>query len=288
MEENEAVEMEAEVDDGDLNAFDESWDDDASFDEFGSADSEEDSRPDEGTQDDAQVTETDDDSGEDAGEPAPEPGNQAEEGNQLFKINYLGKEEELTLEQITELAQKGRDYDHVRQERDKLRGENTRNQSFLQKLADKAGVSIEDQIDLTEAMWLMDEEADKGNVLTEAEALLRVQKKRNEPEQPEPEKEQSGQQDFTPQIKRFLSVYPNVQASDIPKEVWDMAMQMGGDLLGAYQAHEIKMLRAEKAQAQQNSKVVNQNNKNKNRSTGPRESAGANRQIDSFDEGWDS
>ena len=108
-----------------------------------------------------------------------EQGTETEGGNQLFKIKYLGNEEELTLDQITELAQKGRNYDHVVEERDKLKGEAGRHKAFLQKLADRAGVSIDEQIDLTEAMWLMDEEAEKGNSLTEAEALLRVQRGRN-------------------------------------------------------------------------------------------------------------
>ena len=91
---------------------------------------------------------------------------------------------------MTVLAQKGRDYDHVREDRDSMRGKYGKYEGFLQKLADKAGVSIEEQIDLTEAMWLMDEEAEKGNSLTEAEALLRVQRNRNAASEKQQEEKQ--------------------------------------------------------------------------------------------------
>ena len=40
----------------------------------------------------------------------------------------------------------------------------------------------------------------------------------------------------------FLSAYPDVNAQDIPPEVWDDANR-SGDLLGAYRAFEIRKLR---------------------------------------------
>lgn len=213
-----------------------------------------------------------------------EQGTEAEGGNQLFKIKYLGNEEELTLDQITELAQKGRNYDHVVEERDKLKGESGRHKAFLQKLADRAGVSIDEQIDLTEAMWLMDEEAEKGNSLTEAEALLRVQRGRNGG-QAEEKQEPAEQTDNTTNqmIDRFLAIYPDVKATDIPKEVWDNARQTG-DLLGAYQLHEIKRLKAENEKVKQEAR----NERNSQRSTGPRKTSGSTKPYDDFDAGWDS
>ena len=213
-----------------------------------------------------------------------EQGTEAEGGNQLFKIKYLGNEEELTLDQITELAQKGRNYDHVVEERDKLKGESDRHKAFLQKLADRAGVSIDEQIDLTEAMWLMDEEAEKGNSLTEAEALLRVQRGRNGG-QTEEKQEPAEQTDNTTNqmIDRFLAIYPDVKATDIPKEVWDSAKRTG-DLLGAYQLHEIKRLKAENEKVKQEAR----NERNSQRSTGPRKTSGSTKPYDDFDAGWDS
>ena len=275
MEENEVLEAEVEEVSDDLgDVFDEAWDSDDTDDgpiDDDSADEVEEGQPD----DDHDETETKE---EDKSE---EPGAETEEANQLFKIKYNGNEEELTLDQMTELAQKGRNYDHVREERDNLRGKSGRYESFLQKLADKAGVSIDEQIDLTEAMWLMDEEAEKGNSLTEAEALLRVQRNRNEV-QSEQKTQAESKADL--EISRFMKAYPDVRAENIPKEVWDEVNQNEGDLLGAYQSWENRQLKAEIEKLKKEA----HNERNAQRSTGPRKSSGANKVKDAFDEGWDS
>lgn len=278
---NEVLEQEAEVTAEELNAFDDDWSDDASDDDGFDLSDDTAEEPEQ----DAQPAEGEGESEETSGE-TEEQGTEEKEGNQLFEINYLGKPEKLTLEQMTELAQKGRDYDHVRQERDKLKGESGRQLDFLKKLADKAGVSVEEQIELTEAMWLMDEEAAKGNTISEAEALLRIQRDRGKtPETSGKTEDQSeAPNDFNEQIDRFLKVYPNVTGDQIPQEVWDETRRNGGDLLVAYQAYMIKTLKAENAKVKQ----TEQNNKNSKRSTGSLNSAGANRKKDAFDEGWDS
>ena len=275
-ENNEVLEQEAEVSEEVSEAFDEDWDDVS--DESEGFDLEDEDEVAEEEDGDAQP---ESDESEETESETEEPRDEGEEGNQLFKINYLGKEEQLTLEQMTELAQKGRDYDHVRQERDDLKGKTGRQLDFLKKLADKAGVSVDEQIDLTEAMWLMDEEAEKGNTLSEAEALLRVQKGRKQANAEEKQETEKGT-DFNPQIDRFLKVYPDVKADDIPQEVWASLQDMGGDLLLAYQTWLIKSLKAESAKAKQ----TEQNTKNKQRSTGSLNNAGAKRKKDEFDEGW--
>lgn len=284
MEENDVQEVEAEVAEEELDGFDEAFDDD-DFDLSGESEGEEPQEESEGESEDGQPEDDTDaeQNGEAEQEQSEEPGNEAEEGNQLFKIKYLGNEEELTLEQMTELAQKGRNYDHVVEERDRLKGESGRQRDFLQKLADRAGVSIDEQIDLTEAMWLMDEEAEKGNTLTEAEALLRVQRSRNQPSETKTEEAQEPQNNAINMIDRFLAAYPNVKYQDIPVDVWNTAMQTG-DLLGAYQAEEIRKLRAE------NEKVRKEahNERNSQRSTGPRKSSGSSKPKDDFDAAWDS
>ena len=221
---------------------------------------------------------TDNDEPDEEPDEAEEPGTEAETANQRFKIKYNGAEEEYDLDQMTVLAQKGRDYDHVREDRDSMKGKYGKYEGFLQKLADKAGVSIEEQIDLTEAMWLMDEEAEKGNSLTEAEALLRVQRNRNTAAE---KKEEAQQNDTNKEIDRFLAVYPGTKYEDIPQDVWDMYNRTG-DLLGSYQAYEIKQLRAE------NEKIKKEahNERNAQRSTGPQKSTGAKRKRSVIDEAW--
>ena len=274
-------EVEVEVTDEDLAGFDEAWDEDVV------EGTEEDDEPvvDEKPDQDEDGN-PDPDHEEDSDEPAEdseEPGAETETGNQRFKIKYNGTEEEYDLDQMTTLAQKGRNYDHVVEERDSLRGKakDAEGQlAFLKDLADRAGLTVEEQIDRTRALWLMNDEFDKGNEISEAEALLRVQREKKAVEQ---EKKEEPQNENDAIINRFLAVYPNVQATDIPTEVWDAAQQMG-DLLGAYQAWEIKRLKEE------NEKVKKEahNEQNAKRSTGPLKSTGTKRVKDDFDEGWDS
>jgi hypothetical protein len=285
MEENEVqeeVEVESEVTEEESSAFDAAFEDD-DFDLSEESGKEE--EPQEETEGESEDGQPADDPGaeqtEETEQTPEEQGTETEAGNQRFKLKFLGTEEEYDLDQFTELAQKGRNYDHVVEERDKLKGESDKHKAFLQKLADRAGVSIDEQIDLTEAMWLMDEEAEKGNSLTEAEALLRVQRNRNQPPQEEQQTEQ--QNPATQMIDRFLSVYPNVKATDIPKEVWEQATRTG-DLLGAYQANEIRRLKEENEKVKKDA----QNERNAQRSTGPRKTSGSSKDYDDFDAGWNS
>ena len=286
MEENEVVEQEVEEIEPDFDAFDEAWAEDNEAEGI-TGDHDDDEQETEEAEPTDEPENVDDEAeaedGEEAEETSPEQGEAAQEGNQLYEITYLGNKEKLTLEQLTELAQKGRDYDHVRQERDSLKDGTGRRMAFLEKLAAKAGVSVDEQIDLTEAMWLMDAEAEKGNTLTEAEALLRVQRERGKPPD-KPAGKDEVPEGFNEQIDRFIRVYPDVTGDQIPQEVWDETKKNGGDLLVAYQSYMIKTLKAEKAKNSQ----ADTNERNKARSTGPLRSAGKSRQTDSFDEGWDS
>ena len=276
-----------------LDAFDtDSWDDDDSDFDLSDEGSGADDGPIDGYDSDGEEegqpeTDSDEDgeSGSEEGQ-TEEPREEAETGNQRFRINYLGNEEEYDLAQMTELAQKGRNYDHVVEERDRLKGEvgKGKHDDFLEELARRAGKSVEEQIDLTRAMWLMNDEFDKGNEISEADALLRVQREKKAPAKIEDAKSAEPPENKTNQmIDRFLAVYPDVKATDIPKEVWDSARQTG-DLLGAYQALEIKRLRSENEKIRQEAR----NEQNARRSTGPRKSSGSTKEKDDFDAAWDS
>ena len=269
-----------------LDEFDaDSWDDD-DFD-----------LSDEGSETDDGPIDSDEPEGDEEGQPdtdregedgepedqTEEQGEETETGNQRFKINYLGTEEEYDLAQMTELAQKGRNYDHVVEERDRFKGEADKHSKFLKELADRAGLSIDEQIDRTRAMWLMNDEFDKGNEISEADALLRVQRAKSEAPDRKEEPEAKETDKANQMIDRFLAIYPDVKATDIPKEVWDAARQTG-DLLGAYQSLEIKRLKQENERIRQEAR----NEQNARRSTGPRKSSGSNKEKDDFDAAWDS
>lgn len=285
MEEN-VNEVEAEVTDEDLAGFDDAWDEEESTSSTDAGDESDDgpvTEEDSDEQPEGQPEADHEEQPEETSEEPEEPGAETEAENQRFKIKYNGAEEEYDLDQMTVLAQKGRDYDHVREERDGLRGEakNAEYQlKFLQDLAERAGLSVDEQIDRTRALWLMNDEFDKGNEMSEAEALLQVQRNRKTASEQEVKIQQN---ETSREIDRFLAVYPGTKYEDIPQEVWD-AYNRTGDLLGSYQAYEIKQLRAENEKIKQTAR----NEQNAQRSTGPLKTSGASKKLDDFDEGWNS
>ena len=210
------------------------------------------------------------------------------------------------------LAQKGKDYDRIREERDGmtteiegLRADKTKlneYEGFLSKLALSVGMDIPSMMDNTLAKMLVAEEARKGNTITEDFALQRIKFDREraafenqknkggkaeqpaqEPasKQPEaPAKDDAAQARVNDEVNAFLAKYPGIDPKTIPEEVI-AAWKGGTPLLYAYMEHENKTLKADNA-------AIEQNRKNSERSTGSVSSAGAGRRKDAFDMGWDS
>lgn len=247
-------------------------------------------------------------SAEKAEEPAPEAkeDSKPEEAESQFELNYMGKRETVGRNEVIALAQKGKDYDRIREklstaeaELGTLRGEKAnfeRYSQFLEKLAKQSNTDVQSIMDSVNAKILMEEENAKGNHISEDIALERIKlerekaefeaQKKSKPEQAAEEKEPAAEPEKdTAKAKRqdeflaFAREYPAVKATDIPKEVWD-DFNSGKSLVGAYAKYENKMLREQLAAAEQN-------NKNRERSTGSRDNAGAGKQKDAFDLGWD-
>jgi hypothetical protein len=92
--------------------------------------------------------------------------------------------------------------------------------------------------------------------------------------------EQQAAQRQKANVDAFLAAYPGVKAEDVPVEILQEGFA-NGDLVGAYARWENKQLKAEL-------ETLKQNQKNKERSTGSRKSAGASTPKDDFDDAWDS
>ena len=277
------VETEATFTEAEAAAFDEGWEDsDSPILENSANDTE---------YDDTDAQPEFDETGEDVEEPdstdeaeteaEPEPEDEA--GSQRFNLTFLGEDREVSLEEMRELAQKGLNYDHVKEERDNLRTK-TANldelesySAFLKELADNGGMSVDELMDSTRARLLVQKAESEGRDLSEDEALRQVKESKKQPA-PAPEKTREERQ--TEAINRFIAMYPDVKSSDIPQSVWDEAEKIG-DILAPYQKYEAQKLRDEIAQ-------LKQNQKNRERSTGSRRTVGATTPKDAFDEGWDS
>jgi hypothetical protein len=270
----ESEEVEVEVDD---SAFDEGWDDEPVKVEEGTDDLE---GADETEEPEAEETEGEPEQTEEA-----EPETKPEADNQRFQLKYNGEDFDVSREEVIELAQKGKDYDRVKSEYDKIKADagtmnRLKNQeAFLKELAEQSEMTVEELIESTRARMLMAND----DSLTEEEALKQVRSKANkeaEKKEPEQAKEPTPEERRQKMFATFLSTYPDVKAEEIPKEVWDDAGRTF-DLVGAYMRHQNRELLKE-------IETLRQNNKNKERSTGSRKSIGASKPKDDFDEGWDS
>lgn len=288
MDENREAQVEQEeeaLDEGLADAFEDSWSEDEGLadddDEMLDGEEATDAQPEpEAGEDESAETEGDE---EEAGEP------EEKAEDQRFHLKHNGEETDVSLEEVIELAQKGMDYDRIKEDYGRIKADSATMQryreqeAFLKELAESGDekMDIQTLMEVTRARMLMGRDPS----LTEDEARRQVREsaksagsaeKKEEAKAAEPSPEERRQRMFAD----FLQAYPDVQADKIPKEVWDDAGRTF-DLVGAYQRHENRELRKE-------IDTLRQNNKNKERSTGSRRSVGSPKQKDDFDEAWDS
>ena len=220
------------------------------------------------------------------GEAADKPEEAEEQKPKSWKLKHNGQDEEADETRMVELAQKGLDYDRIREERDRFKGDFPKYQdyeSFLNELAKRAETDVPGLMERTRANLLMQQAEAEGKTLTEEEALAQVRKAKpaTEPEKAAPKPaEPSPEEKRRESFRAFLTAYPDVKPEAIPKEVWAESQQ-NGDLVGAYTRWENRQLKAKLEN-------MERNQANKERSTGPRKSAGTSKPKDDFDEAWDS
>ncbi len=278
----------------DLSAFDEGWGDAPSEDEGFELEADEPQETDTGTPTEEGNSDTAEQAEAETGaqEEADNAGAQENaEGHQLYTLKHLGKEGLYTIDEVLEFAGKGMDYDGVRQDRDELRRERAAlngQTEFLKELAERSGdSSIENHLDRIRAMWSIQDARASGSEISPEEALIKATQGRLSTAQPE-ELEEAGEQPAessdaaqrAQMFRAFIAEYPGVKPEEIPKEVWTECARTG-DLAGAYRKHENVKLKAELEE-------LKLNQRNKERSTGSWQSAGAPTPKDAFDEGWDS
>lgn len=269
-------------------AFDSGWDDSDSPMFSEETEPEATQEPDAQPEDEGDVFAEDepDEQGEEPAEEAdtePEPEQTEAAGSQRYNLKFLGEERKVSFDEMREYAEKGMNYDHVKEERDALR-EKTKNieeleaaSTFLKELAENGGTSVEELMESTRARLLVQKAEAEGKELSEEDARAQVRAKNTKPDTPPVMSAEEKRQDA---IQRFIQLYPGIKSESIPQSVWDEAERLG-DLIGPYQKYESQKLRDEIA-------TLKQNNKNRERSTGSRRTVGATTPKDAFEEGWDS
>lgn len=216
-----------------------------------------------------------------------------------LELDHLGEKKKVNRDEAKVLAQKGLDYDRIRSERDTLKAESKKNRgvlAVLKQMADEAGMTVEDYIDYQRIGTIKAKETNLDSVSALLKARndrLQIEKHLDEEadreeneriarEEAAKAEEQKAAEARHKQFIRFSQKFPKVQATEIPKEVWD-EFSKGEDLVTAYALHLANSSRAVEAE---NAKL-RQEQKNKSRSAGSMKSHGGKKSAVDIDALWD-
>ena len=209
------------------------------------------------------------------GEQPAEP--EAAPAEQTVTITHLGQAQEIPLSEAVALAQKGMDYDHVRQERDELRQAPA--WEVMDYFAARSGQTREEYIQTLRDQMEQDQLAQytaQGVDEQTAKTLLELKqfKERQEEEARKKEEEEKKKEEY----HRFFESYPDVNPADTPDDVWQQVGQ-GESLLGAYRSYENAQLKAKLA-------ALEQNEKNKQAAVGSLAGEAGQDEVDPFLQGF--
>ena len=197
-------------------------------------------------------------------------------GAETFTLKYKGQEEQYTREQLMELAQKGRDYDGLREDRDRLRDHHPALE-LIDRYAARNNMTREQYLEFAQRRADEDEAAPVVRQLMEAGtpeavarelALRRLQETRGQArrQQEQQAAQTREEQQRTAEAEkqagyRALVDYANqngIDLTQLPQEVL-RDINAGMKPLEAYLRYENASLRLERSQREQNEK-----NKDKN------------------------
>lgn len=215
----------------------------------------------------------------------------------MFDLKYNKETKQYTRQQVTELAQKGLNYDHVTEQRDRLQQENAdlvkfrdENSAILDTLraaAEASGKSVPEYLtsirtNLLVAQGISPETARERILREDAEQRLHSQQKAEETAASSKRNAEQRQKD---DIARFQKKYKDVDPKSIPQEVWDAVR--GGELLtDAYGDYQRRELERQLREANEKLAIRAKNESNKQKSLGSLQSTKQETGKDPFLEGF--
>ena len=215
----------------------------------------------------------------------------------MFDLKYNKETKQYTRQQVTELAQKGLNYDHVTEQRDRLQQENAdlakfrdENSAILDTLraaAEASGKSVPEYLtsirtNLLVAQGISPETARERILREDAEQRLHSQQKAEEAAASSKRDTEQRQKD---DIARFQKKYKDVDPKSIPQEVWEAVR--GGELLtDAYGDYQRRELERQLREANEKLAIRAKNESNKQKSLGSLQSTKQETGKDPFLEGF--
>ena len=215
----------------------------------------------------------------------------------MFDLKYNKETKQYTRQQVTELAQKGLNYDHVTEQRDRLqqeiadltkfRDENSAILDTLRAAAEASGKSIPEYLtsirtNLLVAQGISPETARERILREDAEQRLHSQQKA---EEAEANRKRDAEQRQKDDIARFQKKYKDVDPKTIPQEVWEAVR--GGELLtDAYGDYQRRELERQLREANEKLAIRAKNESNRQKSLGSLQSTKQETGKDPFLEGF--
>lgn len=215
----------------------------------------------------------------------------------MFDLKYNKETKQYTRQQVTELAQKGLNYDHVTEQRDRLqqeiadltkfRDENSAILDTLRAAAEASGKSVPEYLtsirtNLLVAQGISPETARERILREDAEQRLHSQQKA---EEAEANRKRDAEQRQKDDIARFQKKYKDVDPKTIPQEVWEAVR--GGELLtDAYGDYQRRELERQLREANEKLAIRAKNESNRQKSLGSLQSTKQETGKDPFLEGF--
>ena len=215
----------------------------------------------------------------------------------MFDLKYNKETKQYTRQQVTELAQKGLNYDHVTEQRDRLqqeiadltkfRDENSAILDTLRAAAEASGKSVPEYLtsirtNLLIAQGISPETARERILREDAEQRLHSKQKAEEAAASSKRDAEQRQKD---DIARFQKKYKDVDPKTIPQEVWEAVR--GGELLtDAYGDYQRRELERQLKEANEKLAIRAKNESNRQKSLGSLQSTKQETGKDPFLEGF--
>lgn len=232
----------------------------------------------------------------DGAEAEPEAGEDAQE--QKFTIKVNKETREVNLLEMTELAQKGADYDRVKGQLDTVRQNEQTLQAkidqqkpfmeFLELAAEQTGTTTETLVENLHVNLL------KGKGMTEAEARAEIRAAKAEKQvkdltaakapQDNSAEADNGMSRAQQEISDFAKAFPDVRLTDELVKKLMPDVHNGMSLTSAYLKMENARQAAEIAELQRKQAAAEQNKRNRARSPGSQQSSGGKTAKSDFDE----
>lgn len=263
-----------------------------SVEEGGEAEQEGEEEPDgEENTEDEHTSDSDGSSAEDGAEPA-------KEDSDTFTLKVNKQEQQVTRDQVISLAQKGLDYDRVKEQ-------SQRHQQTIQELQETISknqgvidilelISSQSKMPLSDVAESLYYSFRKGAGVSEAEAKLelknaRLDKELNSMKNQKAQDQQASQQSdaearYQKDMEEFKAAYPGVQLTEdvVDKLVPDV--RAGMTLTAAYRKMERAQESARIAELERQIAAMKKNKSNKQSTPGSQQDSGGSRKKDAFDD----